>query len=67
VTEEARARHIRSAHDFARDNWSPWIGPMILFTAADPAWTPDHEAWWWSVTGPGGGLRQEIRDAFERP
>jgi len=67
IGEDVRAEYIRAAHEFARGNWSPWIGPMILFTAADPAWTPDHEAWWWSVTEPGGGLRQEIRDAFAAP
>lgn len=64
VSEDQRAARVVAAHEYARAKWASWIGPMILFTAADPAWTQDHEAWWWSVTGRDGRLRPAIRAAF---
>lgn len=60
VTREQRADYIEAAIDFANEEWWPWIGPMVLFSAADPAWTPDDEAYWWSVTTPDGRLSPEI-------
>lgn len=67
VSEVERAERLRAAFDYSRERWSPWIGPMIVFTAADPAWTADHEAWWWAVTGPDGGPTAALRDAFAAP
>jgi hypothetical protein len=64
VSEDQRATRIRAAQDFAQANWTAWIGPMILFTAADPDWGPSHESWWWSLTARDGSLRPEIRAAF---
>jgi hypothetical protein len=40
----------------AEQRRADWIGPLILFTAGHPAWTPDHEADWWSVTDDAGNL-----------
>jgi hypothetical protein len=57
VTPEQQADYIVRAYKFAREKWSPWVGPMFVWNIADPAWTPDAEQYWWSITNPDGTTR----------
>jgi hypothetical protein len=57
VTPEQQADYIVRAYKHAKDKWSPWIGPMFVWNIADPAWTPDFEQYWWSITNPDGTPR----------
>jgi len=60
VSTEVRSAFIGQATDYALEYWSPWIGPLVLFSAGDPAWTPDDEAYWWSVTDEEGYLTIDL-------
>jgi hypothetical protein len=53
VTPGQQADYLVRAFEFAKAHWSPWIGPMIVISIADPAWTEDDEQYWWSITEPG--------------
>jgi len=57
VTAEQQADYIVRAYKFAKDKWSPWVGPMFVWNIADPAWTPEVEQFWWSITNPDGTTR----------
>ena len=52
VSEETKAEYLVRAYQYARQNWSPWIGLMSLIYIADPDWTPEHEQYWWAITEP---------------
>ncbi len=52
VDEATRADYLVRAYQFARDNWSPWIGLMSMVYIADPEWTEANEQYWWSITRP---------------
>ena len=65
VTPEQQADYVVRAHTFARDKWSPWIGPMFIKNIADPAWTRDVEQYWWSITNPDGTTRPAF-DALQK-
>ena len=69
ATDEAtKAELIVKAFQYARERWSPWIGVMALWTVADPAWRPQDEQVWWSITNPDGTPRQaydRLAGAFE--
>ena len=54
VSEEQKADYLVRAFAWAHDHWAPWIGPMIVWTMADPTWGPQDEQYWWSVTNPDG-------------
>jgi hypothetical protein len=53
VSEEVKADYLVRAYQYAKANWSPWIGLMSLIYVSDPDWTPDHEQYWWAITDPG--------------
>jgi polysaccharide biosynthesis protein PslG len=58
VTPEQQADYIVRGFSYARERWSPWIGPMFLWTLApDPQWQPHFEQYWWSVTDADGTPR----------
>lgn len=57
VSEDQKAVNVVNAYRFAYDNWSPWIGPMILWTIAAPDWNTNQEQYWWAVTYPDGTNR----------
>lgn len=57
VTPEQQADYIVRAYKYAKSSWSPWIGPMFVWNIADPAWTPEFEQYWWSITNPDGTTR----------
>jgi hypothetical protein len=61
VSEDQKADNIVKAFQYARQNWTPWIGVMTLWTISDPSWTPDREEYWWAITNPDGTLRPAYR------
>ena len=52
VSEETKAEYLVRAYQFAKQNWSPWIGVMSLIYMTDPDWTPNDEQYWWAITNP---------------
>ena len=63
VTAEEQADYLVRAFDYARKNWSPWVGPMVVISIADPSWTEDDEQFWWSITEP-GWPENKLRPAY---
>ena len=57
VTEDKKAQNIVKAFQYAKQNWSPWIGVMTLWNLAAPGWTRNNEEYWWSITNPDGSVR----------
>src|SRR4051812_5973660 len=57
VTPEQQADYLVRAFKYAKANWSPWIGPMMVWNMPDPTWTPDNEQLYWSITGTDGSPR----------
>jgi polysaccharide biosynthesis protein PslG len=57
VTEQQKADYIVGAYQWARNNWSPWIGVMTLWNLSAPGWTRNNEEYWWSITNPDGSTR----------
>jgi hypothetical protein len=62
VSEQKKAINIVEGMKFARANWSPWIGVMVLWTLANPTWNAEREEYWWAITNPDG----TARDAYTR-
>ncbi len=57
VSQEQQADYIVRAYQYARQNWSPWMGVMFIWNIADPNWTQANEQYWWSITEPDGSPR----------
>jgi hypothetical protein len=58
VSEEQQADYLVRAYQYAAENWSPWIGPMVAIYIADYDWTAEeNEQWWWAITLPDGTPR----------
>lgn len=58
VSEDQKADYIVRAFQYARQNWSPWIGVMFVWNMPDPTWTPaSNEQYWWGITEPDGTPR----------
>jgi len=53
VTEQEKADYLVRAYQYAKQNWSPWIGLMSLIYIVDPGWTEQNEQYWWAITDPG--------------
>lgn len=51
--EQVQADYLVRAYRYAKEHWAPWVGVMSLIYIADPAWTEEHEQWWWAITYPG--------------
>jgi hypothetical protein len=49
VTPQQQADYLVNAFKYAKQNWTPWIGPMFVWNMPDPTWTPENEQWWWSI------------------
>ncbi len=60
ISEDQKAANIVKAFQFARQNWSPWIGVMTVWTLSDPHWTPNDEEYWWAITNPDGSPRPAL-------
>jgi LysM repeat protein len=52
VTEEEKGDYLVRAYQYAKQNWSPWIGVMSLIYMPDPDWTQDKEEYWWAIIEP---------------
>jgi hypothetical protein len=65
VSEQEKADYLVRAIDYAKNHWRPWLGPMIVWTFADPAWKPDQEQVYWAITNPDGTPRPAY-DALKR-
>jgi hypothetical protein len=52
VDEQLKADYMVRAFRWAKQNWRPWIGPMIALGMPQFDWTPDNEQYWWSVIDP---------------
>jgi hypothetical protein len=52
VTQEQQADYLVRAYQFAKKNWSPWIGLMSMIYITDPFWTETDEQYWWAITRP---------------
>jgi hypothetical protein len=57
VTEDKKADNLVEAFKYAREQWSPWIGVMALWTLPDPGWDESREEYWWAITNPDGTPR----------
>jgi hypothetical protein len=57
VTEDKKADNLVRGFQYARDNWSPWMGVMSVWTLPDPNWTSEREEYWWAITNPDGTPR----------
>lgn len=66
VTETQQADYLVGAYEYARQNWTPWIGLMTTLYMADADWTPEaHEQYWWSIVLPDGTPRQAFHALTE--
>jgi hypothetical protein len=54
VSEDTKADYIIRAYQYAKKNWAPWMGAMIVIYVAKPDWTQANEEYWWSITYPNG-------------
>jgi hypothetical protein len=52
VDEQTKADYMVRAFDWARNNWRPWIGPMIALSIPQYDWTPENEQYWWALVDP---------------
>jgi hypothetical protein len=52
IDEELKADYLVRAYRWAKDNWQPWIGPMIALSLPQFDWTPENEQYWWAVVDP---------------
>ena len=52
VTPEQQADYLVRAFQYAREHWSPWIGPMFVWNLPDSQWEPGNEEFWWGIVDP---------------
>src|SRR5438034_10714086 len=52
VSEQKKADNLVSAFQYARQNWSDWIGVMTVWTLPDPTWDTSREEDWWAIANP---------------
>jgi hypothetical protein len=67
ISEDQKAQNVIKAFQYARQNWSPWIGVMTLWTESDPTWPREREEYWWAITNPDGTARAaytSVKNAF---
>lgn len=57
VTEDEKAQYLSRAFQYARQNWTPWVGLMSVIYIPDPSWTPSEEQYYWAITNPDGTVR----------
>jgi hypothetical protein len=57
VTEDKKGEYLVRALQYAKKNWSPWIGMMTVIYLPSPTWTASDEQYYWSITNPDGSPR----------
>ena len=65
VSEQEKADYLVRAYQYAKKNWSPWMGIMSLIYISSPHWTKDNEEYWWAITNPDGTNRPAY-DALQK-
>jgi hypothetical protein len=60
VDEEKQREQLVKAHEFAAENWRPWVGLVTTIYLADPSWTEEDEELFFAVIS--SNMRQ--RPAF---
>jgi hypothetical protein len=65
VTEEQQADYLVRAYEYAKENWSPWIGMITLIYIARFDWTEEDEQYWWAITYP-DFPETRVRPAYTR-
>ncbi len=56
--EHMKGDYIVRAFKWAKENWSPWIGTMIVWNfGGNPDWDKNNEEYWWSICKPSGDPR----------
>lgn len=63
VTEQEKADYFVRAYQYAKNNWSPWIGVMSLIYMPYPEWAKDDEKYWWAIIDP-KYPEQRLRPAY---
>ncbi|MFQ6014913.1 MAG: cellulase family glycosylhydrolase [Anaerolineae bacterium] len=53
VSDLEQGQYLVRAYQYAKENWTPWIGLMSLIYMPNSDWTWDDEQYWWSVIEPG--------------
>ncbi len=64
VTEEQQADYLVRAYQYAKTHWSPWIGPMVALSMANPASTEEDEQYWWAINYP-DYANMRVRPAYD--
>jgi hypothetical protein len=67
VTEEQKGEYLVRALQYAKQNWSAWMGIMTVIYIPDPSWTASDEQYYWSVTNPDGTARPAYNALKARP
>jgi hypothetical protein len=57
VSEDQKADYLVRALQYAKKNWSPWVGMMTVIYIPAPIWTANDEQYYWSIANPDGSLR----------
>ncbi len=52
VTDRLQGEYLVAAYEYARKNWSPWIGLMSLIYLPNNDWVAEKEEYWWSIIQP---------------
>jgi polysaccharide biosynthesis protein PslG len=52
VSEEQQAAFLVRAYQWAKTNWTPWMGLMTTIYMADPDWTEQNEQYWFAINRP---------------
>lgn len=63
VTERQQADYLVRAYQWAKENWTPWMGLMTTIYLADPDWTPQNEQYWFAINRPSFPL-PDLRPAY---
>jgi hypothetical protein len=65
VTPEQQADYLVRAITYAREHWTPWIGPMFIWNIPDAFWTPEDEEFWWGIADPFHWEGGDTRPAYD--
>ena len=57
ITGGGEADYLVRAYQFAKTNWSPWVGVMAVWNLPASYWTEQNEEYWWSISNPDGTNR----------
>ncbi|HYU18362.1 MAG TPA: cellulase family glycosylhydrolase [Chloroflexota bacterium] len=67
VTEDLKGDYLVRAIQYAKQNWSPWIGLMTIIYVADANWSASDEQYYWAITNPDGTARPAFNTLKARP